>query len=709
MLPEPRDEEAHQQPAGGLLMLPGLGESAPISHDLEDATRIMVEARRSAGILSDLDDATVALLLANARKLDASVGQGRPSGRAKLLHAMSDTLDQLPAPQERAGGLLQRFAAALTGSDPDDEEEPAPTDLPAPEPPEPSDNAGIQERGVLTTLRARHAAGLSVTGWAAHESLALMASRDIDGALHGPGAPSGFAALAAAMATILERLPRPEETDNDTIEQLFASLPPRPSPFTRLPPATHHPERDPSWESEGEEIAAVARAMGRDLMPWQRKAIDVATEYRADERGHRRYRYGTVIITVPRQSGKTDLMAPVQLHRILTRGLPATAWFTAQSGQDARKRMLEILERVENSPLRSLLTSTRSNGAEGLRVTELPGAHLTRFSPTMKALHGEHPHLVTLDEFWHLDKTLGDALIGAIEPSQITLGSRAQTWMISTMGTHASEFMNEWIELGRAGTDPSICFIEYSLADDLDPFDPESWKTFHPALGNTIDIADLAARAERARDNPARRATFLRAYCNRLVASDGGLIDLALWDDLGRFEPRPPEFGDVTLGVETAPTGSTTSVVAAWTDAETGRPCVRIVREMPGTRWVPGFVADLVERWSVPVVADGAGPTGGIVQALLDAGVDVRRLTMAEFGQATEAMLAACGPDRTLIHDGTDTLRLQAANAVVRISNGVRRFARDPERPIPAIIAGAVAMWASEHPPASDELGSFIA
>ena len=152
------------------------------------------------------------------------------------------------------------------------------------------------------------------------------------------------------MQTVLERLPRPETVDSSALDELAAVVePPDANPFTALPDAKHHPARDESWLSEGEEIAALNRARGRHLMPWQRKAIDVATEYRLDDQGRRCYRYTEVVITVPRQSGKTDVVGPVQLHRAISRGEPTACWYTAQTGADARKRMMDLIQFVEES------------------------------------------------------------------------------------------------------------------------------------------------------------------------------------------------------------------------------------------------------------------------------------------------------------------------------------------------------------------------
>lgn len=689
--PEPR-RTPH---APALVMLPGLGESAPIRHDLEESTRTTLEARRNAGYLDQLDEGLAALALSNARKLDASVGIGRPSGRAKLLQGMSDVLDKLREPESTPASLLTHYRAALTGAGLN--EDAAASPFYAPNPPiEPREDAGPTERGIRDALRARQDAGLSTAGYAAHETLALMAAADLDLALN-VGAPSGYAAVSAALASILERLPRPSgAATSDVLDALLAAIPDEPSPFHALPEAAYHPERDPNYLTEGAEIAAVNRALGRHFQPWQRKAIDVATEYTLDDQGRRCYRYQTILVVVPRQSGKTDLTAPVQIHRALTRETPAACWYTAQTGQDARKRMLEVLERVEPSPLAALLSPTRSNGAEGLRVQDMPGAHITRFSPTHSALHGEHPHLVTMDEIWHFPRELGDALLGAVEPAQITLGNRAQLWLVSTMGTHASEWMNDLVARGRAGTDPSICYIEYSLADGLDPLDPASWATFHPALGNTIALEDLQQRAHAAADDPARLATFLRAYCNRLIASDGALIDLAQWDDLA-LPVKPPARDTLTISYEVAPGGALASVVAAWTDADTGRPCIRIVRQALGTAWLAPYLIRLHEEWHAALIADGAGPAGRFTQQLLDLAIPVRRLRLPEFGQATEGLLSAI-VDGDLIHDGSDELREQIAAVEVRTTNGVRRWHRDSPRPVPGIIAASVALYGHQHP-----------
>jgi hypothetical protein len=89
--------------------------------------------------------------------------------------------------------------------------------------------------------------------------------------------------------------------------------------------------RIPSRRTLGGAIARIADALGKPPMPWQQLVYDVATEVDDDDR----LVYELVLITVPRQSGKTTLVGPVQLHRVMTNpGI--RCFYTAQTGKDAR-------------------------------------------------------------------------------------------------------------------------------------------------------------------------------------------------------------------------------------------------------------------------------------------------------------------------------------------------------------------------------------
>src|SRR5690606_39389707 len=76
--------------------------------------------------------------------------------------------------------------------------------------------------------------------------------------------------------------------------------------------------RNPELRTRGGKVAVIAAEMGRALMPHQQYIADVATELNP-EGSRLRYRYQLVVISLPRQTGKTTLMRPIFLERALAR------------------------------------------------------------------------------------------------------------------------------------------------------------------------------------------------------------------------------------------------------------------------------------------------------------------------------------------------------------------------------------------------------
>lgn len=472
--------------------------------------------------------------------------------------------------------------------------------------------------------------------------------------------------------------------------------------FTHAPPPAYSPERDPSYLTEGGEIARVARLLGIELMPWQRHVVDIATQYRIDAGGQRAYKYRTIVVTVPRQSGKTTLMTPVRVHRIMTRpGIDAFS--TAQTGKAARDRILKMIEQVEMSDLSPLFKPLRSNGAEGLKVNGT-NSRCVRFSPVTGALHGETPHLVDFDEIWRYPEELGDMLLGGARPAMITLGARAQVWMVSTKGTAASTFMNRYITAGEAGNDPTLAYFAWQMPAGADPEDPATWWQFHPALGNTIGEDDLAAEMYAEGVSHSER---IRAYMNLITTVTDSIIEPEAWDQLAndRLGLEVPALADCGIGVEVAPGNACAAVVAGWWDDE-GSPVLRVLHQAPGTSWLRPYLRRLRDDYGVTeIAADDAGPVRRITDDLHPYGTDageaelpVRRLGLPDRSTADLDLIAAARDERTLQHDGSRVLAQAVAGAQLRVNNGVERIDRDRSLgPVPSLIAGSVALWHADH------------
>lgn len=447
------------------------------------------------------------------------------------------------------------------------------------------------------------------------------------------------------------------------------------------------PARDHRYQSEGAKIAFVQTALGKPPMPHQRYIADVATEY--DENG---YRYQEVVVVLPRRSGKTTIVGGVQAYRCM-RHQDRRVFYTAQTGKDARRRFKDFLELWVTSPLAPFGKSRLSQGSEALELLNTRSS-VNVFAPTPTALHGDEGIMASVDEFWTLSATEGQALEGNITATQTTVGRWAQTWWFSTVGTEQSEFMNEKIDRGRAGDDPKLCYIECSLTEGLDPDDPENW-TWHPALGHTITMETLLNAHSRV--SPAE---WRRAYMN-LRPAQSEMPIIPDWDTLPT-DQAPPAPGSLALAYEVGIEGSYSAIVAAWYD-EADRPHVRVLRQAPGSWWLDDAIVQIATQLGVPdemIAADDGGPVRAVTDRLVTSGrLNPVTLDMTERSVADTNFLTAGRDDRALVHDGTQALTNAVELARLRTTNGVQTINRDKSAgPVPAAIAASVALHRAQHP-----------
>lgn len=440
------------------------------------------------------------------------------------------------------------------------------------------------------------------------------------------------------------------------------------------------------------EISAVAQMMGWDLQPWQRRVLRVATQYEETPQG-RAYLYREVMITVPRQSGKTTLVSPLGIFRALLRPR-SEIYFSAQTGQyagDYMKKLGSSFETVWHPALRVAFRFLRSNGSEGFKCTN--GSVFQRYTRGPEAMHSKTPALVINDEIWNLTGAEGSDLVGAIRPAQATLGKTAQMWNLSTMGTAKSEYMNGLVEIGREGSRPDLCYIEYALAPGADPTDPDLWHTFHPALGNTQSVETLLTDFNALW--PKTPGEWERGYCNRLtVTEDVSLIPK--WDELGTVTNT---ISNPAFSAEISSRTYAACIVAAWIDAD-NRPCVSVVRQGTGFNWVIPTLVKLQAAYPESTIwVDKAGANFRLLDTLekTDA-VSVRPAGINERQIGDQTLLEAARDLRTLRHDHSPAFSAAVTGLAVKTFNGRTRIDRDRSEadPMP-FIAAAVALYGATH------------
>lgn len=477
--------------------------------------------------------------------------------------------------------------------------------------------------------------------------------------------------------------------------------------YPGTPEPKHYTPRDRRRKTHGWRVAQIAEALGKPLMPWQRFVVDVALEY--DETG---YVYEDVGVTVPRQSGKTTLVGPVQLDRVIFQK-NINIFYTAQTQKDARKRFDDLVTLVQGSPLAGVAKIRLSGGSEHIKFPS--GSKLNLFAPNLEAIHGETPPLVTMDEIWALEEALGDAIYDdAIKPAQITLSGNRQRWWISTAGTAASGYMRKKVKLGRKNV-PRYAYFEWSLLDGDDPYDPDAIRRFHPAVGHTITVTDVFALAGRDEtgaidpnvdpDDVMAHGKYLRSICNMWTEAKDAIMSAEDWDALAAEPLAVPDLNTVTIAYEVALDNASASVLAVWRDLD-GSWCVRTLHTAPGVIWLAPFVRKMAAAWRpAAIAADDGGNTRRVTDDLVrgnpDRGIEPVEVTAVkgrDFALACDTFLTAAMDERNLRHDGSKTLSNGIAHLVVAKRSDSKYFSR--ERSTGAIngpLAAAVGMQVHDH------------
>lgn len=423
-----------------------------------------------------------------------------------------------------------------------------------------------------------------------------------------------------------------------------------------MPTPAYSTRRPAGLASRVDQVAAAISLYGRELIPWQRHAADLATCMNPPG-SHFFWRFQTVIIVVPRQAGKTELAGALLLDRALSRARQQLR-MTAQNGKYAGllwRRVIDPLEQLP--PLWETMKVGRSNGNEFADF--LTGSSLRPFPPTRDALHSQTVNVALTDEAWSFTREDGAEMNAAVRPAMITRRDR-QHIIISAMGDDRSTWLDDLILAGRASIfDPTstTLYLEYSPPAGADPYDPATWE-YHPALGHLVTLRDLAGETS-------DHANFVRSYLNISLRDSTGPVDLERWDALPAA-PAPAKPLPAAVSWDVAIDGTAASIWSA--ELLPGDVlALRVVESRADTAWLAPRLGELA-RAGVKLHAPAThGQARAVTDALERAG---RRVSTAD--KADESLAWASLARRltagSIAHDHSPALR--AALKVARLSPG---------------------------------------
>ena len=455
----------------------------------------------------------------------------------------------------------------------------------------------------------------------------------------------------------------------------------RPPQFATLP--------DLSLSTRGGKIAVLAREMGKPLRPHQQYIADVATEM-LPAGSPFLFKRRLVIVSLPRQTGKTTLQRPVFVERCMTFA-KSTMFMTAQKGKYSSERWADLVDDLEASPLvSSWIDIKRGKGSE---VATFPNrSEIKPFAPGPDALHGETPPLVSIDEGWAFDLVRGGNLMRAIRPAQQTLWHR-QLWVFSAAGDASSTWWEEMEATGQASLDDpdsEIAYFRWGLPDGADPYDERAW-SFHPGLDGLITIDTLR---EEAKPENNKHADWLRGYMNVATkVREHTVIDIPTWDD--QAAPLAPAISpdQVAYGYDVAIDRSCASVWSAWLDPA-GVVQLRVLDTREGYEWLPLVITNLHRAGVGAIGADDGGPARIVTDALVRDGIPVTVLD----GKTSSTAWNAFKSDTSMRHSGSPVLRRALEVAVERpMGDTVRLSRRDSLGVVDAAVAAYVARWLAQR------------
>lgn len=368
-------------------------------------------------------------------------------------------------------------------------------------------------------------------------------------------------------------------------------------------------------------------------MPWQRLVADVAGEEIAP--GVPAYR--EVIVTVPRQSGKTTEILIWEIDRaILWERQPQTIAYTAQTGQDARKKLVEDqVPLIESSAINASIKKVL-RGIADTAVYFSNGSRINVLASTEDSGHGKTLDLGVIDEAMADDD---DRREQALLPTMATRAD-AQMLIFSTAGTERSTLFRRKVDAGRQavaeGRTSGIAYFEWSAPDDADPDDHDVWRACMPALGHTITEGVVEHARQTMSDGE-----FRRAYLNQWTVSDERVIPIEAWDAAqdGAASPHPKVFS-----VDATPDRSMSAIAVA--DDVSGE----VVDHRAGVGWLLDRCDELAKKWDAPFAIDAYSPVGHLIEPLRGRGVRVR-----EYGARTYGY--ACGSFFDRVMDGNFRIR----------------------------------------------------
>lgn len=236
-----------------------------------------------------------------------------------------------------------------------------------------------------------------------------------------------------------------------------------------------------------------------------------------------------VYLEVPRKNGKSTFSAALALLLAYADGEAAPQVFFAAADKDQASIAYGMARALVESDQQLAEASVIYNSTKKI---VLPDSHgeLRALSSDTKKLYGLNLHGLVFDELMaQPNRVLWDALTTA-------QGSRIQPLIIAitTAGWDRQSVAFEQREYARqiasgSLTDPTFLGVCYSVEESADWTLEETWRQAAPSLGETVDVAYYARKANEAMGQPSAQNSFRTLMLCQWVGQATRIIPMPDW------------------------------------------------------------------------------------------------------------------------------------------------------------------------------------
>lgn len=451
----------------------------------------------------------------------------------------------------------------------------------------------------------------------------------------------------------------------------------------------------------GRKNIELSRRAGVKPMPWQENEINAINATGPDGR----WVHSDAVLIVPRQNGKSLIVALIVLYRIFV--LEQNVLFTAQQWETAKELWEETWKIVRGRRFLSKMVTSKTCSQGRGTIFLSNGGRVVFTTRSQDAGRGlTKVDLLVYDESYNLTDSEIAALSflsqAADDPQVFFMSSAVhqdfpQHQNGRVLSAIRAQALDDWHE------DDPVYFSEYAAPEGLDPEDEDTWRVANPSYG-VISNAKKMKKIQRRMNTEVGRINFgvealgWASWFSEIVGDD--FTPVVSDEDLSEVMTSvPPTLSHTVLAVDATPDRSMCSISLAGRSGENIYGMVGYHDELHVKR-VVGAVLEVVNAADpMAILIDPKSPAEVLIEPLEEEGLEVTRMGWSDVKSSTAGFLQ--GVD--------DRVYLLAESPVIRDGIACAELREDKEGGvawqrrsgvISQLVALSNAMWGvSRHAP----------